>query len=373
MRPPEPRLRGFTLVELLVVIAIIGILVSLLLPAVQAAREAARRVACQNNIRQLALASLNYEQAIGGLPPMSPIQNGTQMDNNPSQSDKADGVFMYSWLVPLLPYIEEAALFDQFDLEEAVDTQFDDAGNEINPQAGQPGSLLCPSDGAVGRQFQKTGRAGRNFDRPFGKGNYAAYVSPIHVECMRLNPGAISDVPMSLAKIVDGTSNTLMLAEVRTMDDPTDIRGAWALNQMGASILAMDMHNIASGQRTNACGTWPEAMWERVTQPYSPIQQSIGGNLQARTPNETGSGDAIRDCPVPPTIARFQGMPCTSSNAYAAAPRSQHPGGVNTTRVDGSLLWLNDDVEPHLMARLISINDGEGDVEGPISTNTFRP
>ena len=101
--------RGFTLVELLVVIAIIGILVALLLPAVQAAREAARRNACVNNMKQLGLAALNYESARGVLPPgylgstnfLQPFTN-----NGPNQGI---GVFVY-----LLPYVEEAAVFDRF-------------------------------------------------------------------------------------------------------------------------------------------------------------------------------------------------------------------------------------------------------------------
>ena len=89
--------RGFTLVELLVVIAIIGVLVALLLPAVQAAREAARRMRCSNNLKQLSLGLHNYEDVYKTLPPAG--INSNQM----------------SWLVMLLPYIEQKNLFDQFD------------------------------------------------------------------------------------------------------------------------------------------------------------------------------------------------------------------------------------------------------------------
>ncbi|QDT67753.1 putative major pilin subunit [Planctomycetes bacterium MalM25] len=104
-RPP----RGFTLVELLVVIAIIGILVAILLPAVQAAREAARRNACTNNMKQLGLAALNYESARGVLPPgYLGSTNFTlpQSNNGPNQ-----GVGV---LVFLLPYMEESAIYDRF-------------------------------------------------------------------------------------------------------------------------------------------------------------------------------------------------------------------------------------------------------------------
>src|SRR5436305_8795057 len=97
MRPTGSHRRGFTLVELLVVIAIIGVLVALLLPAVQAAREAARRMRCQNNLKQIGIASHNFHDATGELPrSISPITG-------------------MSWHVYILPYIEQQALFSQFD------------------------------------------------------------------------------------------------------------------------------------------------------------------------------------------------------------------------------------------------------------------
>jgi len=98
--------RGFTLVELLVVIAIIGILVAMLLPAVQAAREAARRISCANNLRQIGLALSNYESALGSYPPAVLYSTaGFGWSTDPR----------YSYLVHLLPYLEEQALYDQID------------------------------------------------------------------------------------------------------------------------------------------------------------------------------------------------------------------------------------------------------------------
>ncbi|TWT47549.1 DUF1559 family PulG-like putative transporter [Botrimarina hoheduenensis] len=110
------RAHGFTLVELLVVIAIIGILVAMLLPAVQAAREAARRSACTNNLRQLGLAALNYESARQALPPgylgSVDFQRPARPQDPPALGGRINqgiGVMVY-----LLPYVEEATLFDQF-------------------------------------------------------------------------------------------------------------------------------------------------------------------------------------------------------------------------------------------------------------------
>src|SRR5688572_4725510 len=94
--------KAFTLVELLVVIAIIGILISLLLPAVQAAREAARRAQCSNNLKQLALAALNFEDVMKRLPPAADV------DPHPTVFDQDSGR-QFSWIVFILPYIEQSA------------------------------------------------------------------------------------------------------------------------------------------------------------------------------------------------------------------------------------------------------------------------
>src|SRR6187431_122044 len=134
--------KAFTLVELLVVIAIIGILVSLLLPAVQAAREAARRIKCKNNLRQHAIAVHNYLDSLQCYP-ASGIVNTALADY-----DSKSGTMM-SWIVLLLPYIEQQPLHSQFNFGASVIAQ-----PTTDPQAAQPETLLCPSDSARGRFFQ---------------------------------------------------------------------------------------------------------------------------------------------------------------------------------------------------------------------------
>lgn len=109
---------GFTLVELLVVIAIIGVLVSLLLPAVNSAREAARRITCSNHLRQIGLALTNHESAIGAYP------QGLYGDPDPSSIYEQDGL---GWLTKLLPYIEEQAVYDQIDTASSVIADVQDA------------------------------------------------------------------------------------------------------------------------------------------------------------------------------------------------------------------------------------------------------
>jgi prepilin-type N-terminal cleavage/methylation domain-containing protein len=129
-RPSESiAARGFTLVELLVVIAIIGILVALLLPAVQSAREAARRAQCANNMKNIGLALLNYADAKKTLPPATGLVMGF--------AEVTGG----TWVVKILPYIEEQAVYDRFDQKKPSN----DPANAVAIAAPLPW-LICPSD-----------------------------------------------------------------------------------------------------------------------------------------------------------------------------------------------------------------------------------
>ncbi len=368
---------GFTLVELLVVIAIIGILVALLLPAVQAAREAARRMTCQNQLKQLSLAALNHESARGGLPAISNFGsdaptggrfgNGfVYRTNNSSYPGAGD---LYSMFVPMLPYMEEQSIYDRFDLTLGVDEQPGETGvatDPIGPQTVQIATMLCPSDQSQGRFFQN---AALNNNKRFGKSNYAGYVSPIHIECLRWYPGAIAERPMKLAKITDGTARTVIFAEIRTLESEIDERGAWAIGLAGTALLAVDQHQQVAGVATYSC---PDALdGSRKMQVYSPEEQRAGAS-NANTPNSVPGGiyqyDSVRaaSCPTQvQTEAAAQKMPCGYDGSGGfVSPRSNHVGGVNTSQVDGSVRWFGDDVDPYLFARAVSINDSEGDQEG---------
>ena len=341
-----PARRGFTLVELLVVIAIIGILVALLLPAVQAAREAARRISCQNNCKNLTLAALNFEDIHGGLPPatMAPTQTGELINIDILGAN-------LSWIVRILPQLEEQALYDQFDLTALAIAQDNTDANV--PEAAQPDILLCPSDTARGRSYSSRTISGRTF----GKGNYAAYVSPEHVQHMRVFPGAMINEVQPLARITDGTSKTLMLAEVRARDNASDPRGVWAAAFSGGSVLSFDLH---SRQHPDCNAS------SKRNEPYSPFV--YGGTNPGLPPNTTqswGNNDWIRECPDP-GAAGVENMPCSpqTTSRSSAAARSMHVGGVNASHVDGSVIWISNDIEQHLMARMVSINDGEGEIEG---------
>ena len=335
---------GFTLVELLVVIAIIGALIAMLLPAVQAAREAARRAQCMNNLKQTALAILDYEQAHGEIPAAGSFDvveksMKFQTNGNYNRVDLRSGTDR-SWIVSLLPFMEQQQLAAQFDPPLHV------AANPSNPQATQPASLLCSSDEAAGRSYSWRGSDGSQTPVSFGKGNYAAYTGPFHVDDY-YSPGAIRLFGQALRRIEDGVSLTLAISELRTRDHEYDQRGAWALPWSGASLLSFDAHPVWYEDSTpNQSQLYPEFVFSKRSLGYTQIPN-------AATP------DVLYECPDL-SGEQIERMPCTDSPAYiSAAPRSNHPQGVNSAFLDGSVHFLSNDIDEPLMAHLICIADGQ--------------
>jgi prepilin-type N-terminal cleavage/methylation domain-containing protein len=185
----QRRRRGFTLIELLVVIAIIAVLIALLLPAVQQAREAARRSTCKNNLAQLAITLNNYEMAWEVLPP------GTVNTTGPIQSE-AEGYHM-SWIVQLLPYIDEGVAFRKIDFNVGV---YDDKNKEVREHA--ISSLTCPSE-AYG-QFEPGSRP-TNY-----AGCHHGTETPIDVA----NNGVFFlNSSVRFEQITDGVSHTIFVGE----------------------------------------------------------------------------------------------------------------------------------------------------------------
>lgn len=146
--------RGFTLVELLVVIAIIGVLIALLLPAVQQAREAARRVECVNNMKQIGLALHNYHDTFGSLPPLAILGNGVGQVQAPRH---------YTWIALILPQMEQAALHDQIDFRLPAWDQTLPGGLGNLQGAPVPEMLRCPSDSGINSTSQTGGVSVTNY------------------------------------------------------------------------------------------------------------------------------------------------------------------------------------------------------------------
>lgn len=342
---PAMAAEGFTLIELLVVVAIIGILIAMLLPAVQQARESSRRISCVNNLKQLGIATLSYNDTYKKLPP-SGIVAAKELPYGTSTYPVFDPLSgkMFSWAVTLLPFVEETSLYDQFDMNVSVLEQ----PNE--PQRHSVPAYLCPSDAANGRQYMDEEYTHGKW---FGKGNYAAFVSPFHVDLQMVNPGALIGGGQRMAKVIDGTSKTVVYSEVRTRDDRLDERGAWALPWNAASLLAPDMHyNLVTADGTVG-GLDPNAV-EAILR-------------QTQLPNTLGPNRDILVRCDPDTLAeaQFDGMPCERwkwplglTGYISAAPRSTHPGGVNMTLLDGHVGFLTNDVDPVTLAYLVDIRDG---------------
>lgn len=336
------------------VIAIVGVLIALLLPAVQQAREAARRIQCQSNLKQLALATLAYVNDHGALPPSGLVEAKTRSYGQADAEheypvyDQLSGQ-MFSWAVLILPNLEETSLYSQFDLSLSAVEQ------PHEPQEQPVALYMCPSDNARDRFYSD-----EEFTRGkrFAKGNYAAYVSPFHSDLQLLYPGALISTGQKLARVTDGTSKTVVFSEVRTIDQPQDERGVWALAWNAASLLALDMHHDRSSAGGYFANFWP--------------QQNLA--YQAQLPNTLGpNADVLVRCP-PDALAdaQLQRMPCLKwawplglAGYISAAPRSNHVGGVNIAYLDGHVDFLLDDIDPFTMAYLVDIRDSEVTTDVP--------
>jgi prepilin-type N-terminal cleavage/methylation domain-containing protein/prepilin-type processing-associated H-X9-DG protein len=204
---PVARAGGFTLIELLVVIAIIGLLIALLLPAVQASRESSRRSRCQNNLKQLSLGLLNYADARGGLPP-------SYVDNLPvpnSSAAAADNVTGLAWSALILPFIEQGAIWDRLQAGTSGTTYWRSAGAAVVAVANTPlATFECGSNEGVGTPSAYGGVGRANYGPNSGSGaqqySHASSFSGVFI---------LGDKPvvLKLRSITDGLTSTIMLAE----------------------------------------------------------------------------------------------------------------------------------------------------------------
>ncbi len=327
-RLPEKRQRGaFTLVELLVVIAIIGVLVALLLPAVQAAREAARRMQCTNNLRNLALGVLNYHDAMGYFPAPATVYDERV---NPQYGTRVFG----SWAIDILPYVEQPSLHDLFTISNVVRVS-DDVNREA--RSTQLNVMLCPSDVGNAEPFSEDGgdwargnyglnafqywpNSGLNkVALGLSAGGTSELMSPYLEYNIGMGPFAIKGVAkpnMSIKKITDGTTNTILLAEMRVGLSARDRRGVWAMGLCGSNYVCRQASNGVNGP--NSCGTGEDdvdkAEW---------IIEDVGL-----------------------ATMRAECMDAAKVDSGQSVVRSVHPGGVFAALADGSVRFISDFIQP---------------------------
>jgi prepilin-type N-terminal cleavage/methylation domain-containing protein/prepilin-type processing-associated H-X9-DG protein len=319
---------GFTLVELLVVIAIIGILVGLLLPAVQAAREAARRMQCSNNLKQLSLAMLNYESA---------HKRFTALAHSGNQGGApglgSGGGRMYAWTIAVLPFIEQTALSNGITAQQrtasggGLPDPWSVGSNTFNDTFWKRDipSFICPSDApptnrgespsilnyraSVGDDYAQNQWTPQDRNGPDNRGVFMA------------------NRYLRIGGIPDGLSNTIMFGEMVAGGAPRDIRGGVAL--MGSQQL----------WRASDC-------LARV----DPVTRQLSGNVRADFRPQGGRAWDGRPyfCALT-TIIAPNGPTCQWSgvdgNENFSTASSFHTGGVNVSLCDGSVQFISQSID----------------------------
>jgi prepilin-type N-terminal cleavage/methylation domain-containing protein/prepilin-type processing-associated H-X9-DG protein len=315
------RRRAFTLIELLVVIAIIAVLIGLLLPAIQKVREAANRMKCSNNLKQLGIAVHNYHDAQGAFPPGYQNMVSPQYPNLPASR------FRWSFIAKLTPYLEQTNIYNSLDL--TIPLYMDSQGGvfPVN-QLGVSQTvslLLCPSDSQT-RVYPA-----------FGQTNYAGCLGNGANGGARIQANGLffQNSKVRLADITDGTSNTAMCSEQilglggPDVTDPTlvDVRYVYGQKSLNADVSDEVCRNLTTW-KTDRGARWAdgEVQYEQYDHHY------------------------------PPNAPQWD---CVQLEHSWKPPRSMHTSGVNVLFADGSEHFISNSVNIDTWRALGSRNGGE--------------
>jgi prepilin-type N-terminal cleavage/methylation domain-containing protein/prepilin-type processing-associated H-X9-DG protein len=309
------RRKAFTLIELLVVIAIIGILISLLLPAVQKIREAAARMSCSNNLKQLGLAAHNFHDANSKFPSAVNLPYTVSVATGTTPTAPMPGKYI-SLFQALLPYVEQGNLYNQFDFTH------DQYTNSISP-AGPANQIvktyLCPSD--AGPQHTTYQASSTSPIYYFAANSYVANAGVVGFYTGSMDQTGVFYINSSvtITSISDGTSNTFMFGERNRLDPNFDV--------VYGTTLQPDYFEQHSGW------AWTNSL---------PGFDYLGGAVQPINwkfpPVKTDPGFVLED-------ARFSGY------------GSQHTAGANFAFADGSVHFLTQNV-PLLVLQQLSTRAG---------------
>jgi len=298
------RRRGFTLVELLVVIAIIGVLVALLLPAVQAAREAARRMQCTNNLKQVGLASHSFESAKQGFP-MAPY--------NPTFAWMRDRPFTQpnGWPVQLLPYMEQENVRDKYDYNSA----WGSAANQNVIDKFIP-SYVCPSAPNWASRGIPNGRAPLDYIAFFSVDPANTFINPVPIADQTGQGVMGRGVNRTFGEILDGSSNTILLAEDAGRNQ------VW---------IKRKLYPAAPGNALTTGGAWGNCCLG------GSVNWFYGFNLA--------------------TLSYYG--PTAVNGTNASQIYGFHPGGANVVMADGSVHFLAETVDINVVVALLTRANGE--------------
>jgi prepilin-type N-terminal cleavage/methylation domain-containing protein/prepilin-type processing-associated H-X9-DG protein len=338
------KFRGFTLVELLVVIAIIGVLIALLLPAVQAAREAARRSQCTNNLKQLGIGIHNYHDTHNALPA---ICNGTY---GPTPDRKT----WWSGFVGILPFIEQNSIYEEYRSKVIGGV---DWHNEFystvtdNPTTKNIMTFYCPSNGVTGSK-PANHTAGTNYrfclgDNPSG---WDGTGSPTATACRGgRSPFGNSQQNLNLSATTDGTSNTLMFGErclVQGGHPPGTVYTATSKMVKVATYAPGSTSGIGFtgsapaylSDRTAVLGLAKGAEYDTSVITLTSLRTCYGWNYVCGQPCRTAFTTTLP--PNTPSVLYNAG----TYNSMISVT-SYHSGGVNVSLMDGSVRFVSETID----------------------------
>jgi prepilin-type N-terminal cleavage/methylation domain-containing protein len=313
--PPPRTVRGFTLIELLVVIAIIAILIALLLPAVQQAREAARRTQCKNNMKQIGLALHNYESSHRVFPSSSISNFGQGVWNWPGTGVEDPAIRLHSFASQILPYMDGANLYNTIDYNvSALAPANRNAARQILP------FYKCPSYAGPDYSTDPLYTTTVGFNQ-FAIRNYVAMGAKNVVGLSGAIPAEGVIYPRSktgFRDITDGTSNTIMIAETR------EEKAAVWIDGTSASVAAR---------------------WFKITAPPTFEGDTVSINY----------GDNIAGN----SICYFPGGVFPNSIGQEWGPSSLHEGGAQFLLGDGSVRFISENIDVKTFDALTTRNGGE--------------